>query len=257
MFYAGPAFCAPAGAGAAGAAAAPLGPPISNRPPLLFFFPPCDLADPAAHLNCESQKFDPDNNKQVGANTQSAARSSHPQGRVASLPAWTQAASLSWGECRRRARRAIDSAAIPSCIELPPAPSSRLSFLFPAQLTLDEYIRACLFLQTGARTFAAFDPQRKGGCARGAGGGRGQAARAAAGAVGARRAMNRPQRGPSRMGPSCLAPRIASSDALCIRPRAPRPPSPHAPRPTPPRRLDHAQLFSVHLRRLKRELKQT
>ncbi|KAI8467604.1 MAG: hypothetical protein J3K34DRAFT_429949 [Monoraphidium minutum] len=33
------------------------------------------------------------------------------------------------------------------------------------QLTLDEYIRSCLFLQTGARTFAAFDPQRKGSIA--------------------------------------------------------------------------------------------
>ncbi|KIZ05567.1 Sorcin [Monoraphidium neglectum] len=30
------------------------------------------------------------------------------------------------------------------------------------QLTLDEYIRSCLFLQTGARTFAAFDAQRSG-----------------------------------------------------------------------------------------------
>ncbi|KIZ06329.1 Peflin [Monoraphidium neglectum] len=30
------------------------------------------------------------------------------------------------------------------------------------QLSLDEYIRACLFLQTGTRTFAAFDPHRTG-----------------------------------------------------------------------------------------------
>jgi hypothetical protein len=29
-------------------------------------------------------------------------------------------------------------------------------------LSLDEYIRACLSLQTAARTFAAFDPQRTG-----------------------------------------------------------------------------------------------
>jgi hypothetical protein len=29
-------------------------------------------------------------------------------------------------------------------------------------LSLDEYIRTCLFLQTGARTFAAFDPNRTG-----------------------------------------------------------------------------------------------
>jgi hypothetical protein len=27
---------------------------------------------------------------------------------------------------------------------------------------LDEYIRSCLFLQTAARTFGAFDPQRTG-----------------------------------------------------------------------------------------------
>lgn len=29
-------------------------------------------------------------------------------------------------------------------------------------LSLDEYIRACLFLQTAARTFGAFDPYRQG-----------------------------------------------------------------------------------------------
>jgi hypothetical protein len=29
-------------------------------------------------------------------------------------------------------------------------------------LSLDEYIRSCLFLQTAARTFGAFDPQRTG-----------------------------------------------------------------------------------------------
>jgi hypothetical protein len=29
-------------------------------------------------------------------------------------------------------------------------------------LSLDEYIRACLFLQTAARTFAAFDPSHTG-----------------------------------------------------------------------------------------------
>ncbi|WIA18681.1 hypothetical protein OEZ86_005149 [Tetradesmus obliquus] len=31
-----------------------------------------------------------------------------------------------------------------------------------ASLSLDEYIRSCLFLQTAARTFGAFDPQRTG-----------------------------------------------------------------------------------------------
>ena len=29
-------------------------------------------------------------------------------------------------------------------------------------LSVDEYIRACLFLQTVARSFGAFDPQRTG-----------------------------------------------------------------------------------------------
>lgn len=29
-------------------------------------------------------------------------------------------------------------------------------------MSLDEFIRACLFLQTAARTFSAFDAQRRG-----------------------------------------------------------------------------------------------
>lgn len=31
-----------------------------------------------------------------------------------------------------------------------------------ASFSLDEYVRACLFLQTASRTFSAFDPQRRG-----------------------------------------------------------------------------------------------
>ncbi|KAI8462649.1 MAG: hypothetical protein J3K34DRAFT_175924 [Monoraphidium minutum] len=47
----------------------------------------------------------------------------------------------------------------------PPAVTALMDRFDPdnnKQLTLDEFIRACLFLQTGARTFAAFDPRRSG-----------------------------------------------------------------------------------------------
>eukprot|EP00879_Flechtneria_rotunda_P002386 GHRR01002582.1.p1 GENE.GHRR01002582.1~~GHRR01002582.1.p1 ORF type:complete len:169 (+),score=42.16 GHRR01002582.1:192-698(+) len=47
----------------------------------------------------------------------------------------------------------------------PPAMMAMIGKFDPdnsGSLSLDEYIRACLFLQTAARTFGAFDPQRTG-----------------------------------------------------------------------------------------------